>query len=192
MGVEISREEAVKREFIARAIERARAGDYPIVEPKPEDHERDLQWWLRTLDAKAFLFSTNGSAAWLFPTYELRLRPLAKRVVVAFRGATLVDSRNGYELSETAHPSRVYVPLPEVDFRYLFATETLTSCPFKGLARYYGVRAKAGEVTDAFWTYEDLYDRFPANGNASDILKLKGMLSPDPKRLEVTLIDESS
>ena len=77
---------SVKREFIRDAIGRAQAGRYPVVDPTPEDYPKDLDWWLKVFDAKAFLFSENGSATWLFPHYQLKLRPLLKRVVVSFHG----------------------------------------------------------------------------------------------------------
>jgi uncharacterized protein (DUF427 family) len=179
--------ERIKKEFIARAMARAGTGRYPILEPGAEDNGRDLQWWLRALDAKAFLISTNGSAAWLFPHYELRLRPLPKRVVVEYEGETLVDSENGFEFRETAHSSQIYLPPSEVRLPFLFRTDTATFCPYKGMAHYYGVRVKRGEIADAFWCYGEPYDKFPGNGNASDVSRLAGMLAPDPRKLNVTL-----
>jgi uncharacterized protein (DUF427 family) len=183
--------ERVKKEFISRRMERAELGRYPIVDPAPEDNGRDLEWWLRVLDAKAFLFSMNGSAAWLFPHYELRLAPLQKRVVVERSGVTLVDSKKCFEFRETAHASQIYIPPADVSFGYLSESETVTYCPFKGLASYYSVRIDDLELADAFWTYDGPYDKFPDNGNAADIRELSGMLGLDQRKLAVKLVDDS-
>lgn len=181
--------ERVKMEFIHRAMKRAEIGGYPIVEPTPDDNDRDLRWWLRALDAKAFLFSLHGSAAWLFPHYQLKLKPIEKRVVVRFEGQTIASSDACFEYRETAHSPQIYIPRKDVEMKYLFRTETLTFCPFKNLASYYGVRANGKEVVDAFWAYDDVYDKFPDNGNASDVLRLKGMLSPYRNKLDVEVLD---
>jgi uncharacterized protein (DUF427 family) len=37
-------------------------------------------------------------------------------------------------------------------------SETTTTCPFKGEARYFIVRAGGEELSDAAWTYEHPYD----------------------------------
>lgn len=183
--------ERIKSEFIARAMKRAEEGRYPVIEPTAEDNRKNSQWWLRALDGKAFLLSVNGSAAWLFPHYELKLVQFGKRVIIGFGGKTIVDSNKCFEFHETAHPAQIYIPPTEVQFQYLFKTDTVTFCPYKGLAHYYGVRVREHEIADAFWTYDEPYERFPDNGNASDVLRLKGMLSPDKGKLEVTVRDDS-
>jgi uncharacterized protein (DUF427 family) len=183
----LSGAEQVKKEFISRAMKRAEIGRYPILEPTADDNRRDLQWWLRALDGKAFLISMNGSAAWLFPHYELRLQSLQKGVIVECGGEILVDSKNCFEFRETAHSPQIYVPRSEVRLQDLFRTDTATFCPYKGMAQYFGVRVNGEEILDAFWSYDDPYDKFPENGNASDVSRLKGMLCPDPRKLNVTL-----
>lgn len=176
----------IKRDFIRNAIKRAQEGSYPIVEPRREDNEeKDLKWWIRVFDAKAFLFSENGSATWLFPHYELKVKPLDARVVVSFGGTTIVDSRKCVEFYETAHPAQIYIPRSEIDFAFLKPSETHTYCPFKNIAGYYSVEVAGQQVTDAFWYYEDIYDKLPASGNADGILEIRGMLSPDRSKLKV-------
>ncbi len=140
--------ERIKNQFIARAMKRAEEGRYPVIEPTSEDNRKDLQWWLRALDSKAFLMSVNGSAAWLFPHYELKLVPLGKRVLIEIGGETIVDSNKCFEFHETAHSPQIFIPPTEVQFQYLFKTDTVTFCPFKDLAHYYGVRVRDHEIAD--------------------------------------------
>lgn len=175
----------VKREFIRAAIRRATEGRYPVVEPSAEDNSRDLSWWIRVLDAKAFLFSENGSALWLFPHYELKLTPLGSHLSVSYQGVSLVDTDDAYEFHETAHPTQIYVPRAEVDFSHLERSDSLTYCPFKNIASYYNVRVGADVVTDAFWSYEEVYDTLPPSGNGDGIQKIRGMLSFYRRKLDV-------
>lgn len=180
---------SVKRDFIEHAMHRAKEGNYPIVEPQPEDNNRDIKWWIPVFDAKSFLFSENGSSAWLFPHYQLKLTPLERRVKVSFEGATLVDSERCFEFHETAHPTQIYIPRSEVDFTHLRKSESLSYCPFKNIAEYYSVEVNGRRVEDAFWTYENIYDKLPPNGNADGILSIHGMLSPYRSKLDVEVFD---
>jgi uncharacterized protein (DUF427 family) len=41
------------------------------------------------------------------------------------------------------------LPRSEVRPGFLFHTDTLTFCPYKGIARYFGVRANGRELRDA-------------------------------------------
>ena len=176
----------VKRDFILAAMQRAAEANYPIIDPVPEDNARDLGWWIPVFDAKSFLFSENGSASWLFPYYELKATPLRGRVVVSGAGSTIVDSRACFEFHETAHPTQIYIPRSEVDMSLLVESKTQTYCPFKNIARHYSVRGADGEtIEDAFWSYEEVYDRLPTTGRADGILQIKDMLSPYRNRLTV-------
>lgn len=180
--------ERIKYDFIRERIQAAREGAYPVVEPAPADNERPFEWWLPVFDAKAFLFSINGSAAWLFPHYELRLAPLEARVVVRAGSVTLVDSTACLEFRETAHAPQIYIPKSEIDMSYLEKTETVTYCPFKNLADHYRVRTPDGVIEDAFWEYDEVYERFPASGNAADVTKLPGLLAPYREKLDVKVV----
>lgn len=177
----------VKRDFIRSAIKRAEAGNYPIVEPGPDDNARELSWWIRVFDAKAFLFSENGSATWLLPHYELKVTPLRARVVVSFQGKTLVDSTSCLEFHETAHPVQIYIPRSEVDFTHLVKSDTLTYCPFKNIACYYSIHVDDSTAADAFWSYEEVYEKLPPTGKADGILRIKGMLCADRTKLDVSV-----
>lgn len=176
---------AIKRNSIHAAIKRAEEGNYPIIEPTPEDRDRDLSWWIKAFDAKAFLFSENGSATWLFPNMELKAKPVVGRVVVAFEGTRVADSTSCLEFFETPLPGQIYIPRADVDFAHLARSETMTYCPFKNIATYYSVEVDGKTAKDAFWTYDEVYEKLPGNGNADGLLEIKGMLAADSSKLTV-------
>jgi uncharacterized protein (DUF427 family) len=64
---------------------------------------------------------------------------------------------NGVVLAETSRPvlleGNVYFPLENVQQEYLVKTRSWSVCPWKGLARYYTVRAGGQVNKDAAWYY---------------------------------------
>jgi uncharacterized protein (DUF427 family) len=58
-------------------------------------------------------------------------------------------------LFESNLPTRWYIPREDVSVE-LEPTDTLTRCPYKGIASYYAVRRENGEtVKDLIWYYND-------------------------------------
>jgi uncharacterized protein (DUF427 family) len=64
---------------------------------------------------------------------------------------------NGVVLAETSRPvlleGNVYFPPEDVRHGYLARTRAWSVCPWKGLARYYTVRAGGQENKNAAWYY---------------------------------------
>ena len=64
---------------------------------------------------------------------------------------------NGVVLAETSRPvlleGNVYFPPEDVRHEYLARTRAWSVCPWKGLARYYTVRAGGQENKNAAWYY---------------------------------------
>jgi hypothetical protein len=66
---------------------------------------------------------------------------------------------NGAVLAESGHTVKVegnhYFPPESLDRQYLTASQTTSTCPWKGQARYYHVRAGGTTNRDAAWYYPD-------------------------------------
>lgn len=64
---------------------------------------------------------------------------------------------NGVVLAETSHPvlpeGNVYFPPEDVRREYLVRTRAWSVCPWKGLARYYSLRAGGQVNKNAAWYY---------------------------------------
>lgn len=92
------------------------------------------------------------------PEHQVNEIPVDGRMTVEFAGQTLADSRDVVRVEETGHPPRFYFPRSDVQTDHLKRTDTSTTCPFKGNASYFDIRAGEQAVNDAVWSYEDPYD----------------------------------
>ncbi|MGW6701483.1 DUF427 domain-containing protein [Nocardia sp. NPDC055049] len=77
----------------------------------------------------------------------------SRHVRVEIDGVTVADSHSPRILFETGLPARYYLPLTDVRMDLLTASDTHTSCPYKGTADYWNVRVGDTEHTDLVWIY---------------------------------------
>ena len=49
--------------------------------------------------------------------------------------------------------NNIYFPENDVKTEYLFQTETLTRCPWKGMATYFDIKTMENSVKDGAWSY---------------------------------------
>ena len=89
------------------------------------------------------------------PAHKLLQHPFPRRVRAEFAGRTVLDSRRGVLLHETALPPRLYVPEADLDAEAFVPSDHHTRCPFKGEATYRTLRVGDREVENALWAYPD-------------------------------------
>ncbi|WP_194825634.1 DUF427 domain-containing protein [Nocardia sp. XZ_19_231] len=77
----------------------------------------------------------------------------SRHVRVEIDGVTVADSHSPRILFETGLPARYYLPLTDVRMDLLTASDTHTSCPYKGTADYWNVRVGDTEHADIVWIY---------------------------------------
>jgi len=77
----------------------------------------------------------------------------SRHVRVEINGVTLGETRRPILLFETGLPTRYYIPKPDVRMDLLEPTESVTRCPYKGVARYWSARAGDKLVKDIVWSY---------------------------------------
>ena len=111
----------------------------------------------------------------------------SRSVKVVAGGETVAESNEPVLLFEPGHPVRYYLPKADLRLEHLVASDTRTSCPYKGDARYYSL-AGARPVRDVAWSYS-----YPTKECASiagrvcffnervDALYVEGSLVPKPK-----------
>jgi uncharacterized protein (DUF427 family) len=103
-------------------------------------------------------------------------------VRVELEGAVLADAGSSVMVFETGLPTRYYLSRTEVDFGRLIPTDTVTSCPYKGMTSgYWSVRAgqPAGTVhKDLAWSYD-----FPTR----QLLPIAGMIAFYNEKVDIVL-----
>lgn len=109
------------------------------------------------------------------PDHPITIVPEPRRVRVAWRGTTIVDTRAALRLQETSYPPVLYVPRADVAMDLLARTTRSTHCPYKGDASYYSIHVDGSESVDAAWSYEDPYPSMAA---------IRGCLAFYPDRVD--------
>ncbi|HST86636.1 MAG TPA: DUF427 domain-containing protein [Kineosporiaceae bacterium] len=105
-----------------------------------------------------------------------------RRVRVELDGVVLADSSSPIMVFETGLPTRYYLDRTDVNFEHLVATDTVTSCPYKGTtSHYWSVRTPAGITPDLAWAYD-----FPTR----QLLPIAGMISFYNEKVDVFLDGE--
>jgi uncharacterized protein (DUF427 family) len=77
----------------------------------------------------------------------------SRHVRVELDGVVLADSRRPTVLFETGLRPRYYLPKVDVRTDLLEPTDTVTSCPYKGQARYWSARVGERVERDVAWSY---------------------------------------
>lgn len=77
-----------------------------------------------------------------------------RRVRVELDGTLLAESTSPVLVFETGLPTRYYLNRTDVNFAHLVASDTTTSCPYKGrTSGYWSVRAGGRTYPDLAWSY---------------------------------------
>ena len=87
--------------------------------------------------------------------HRIAVSPAGARIRIELEGEPLADSDRALVLREGSLPPRYYLPLDDVRTELLEPTDTTTTCPFKGDARYWSVRVGDDVHADLAWSYAD-------------------------------------
>jgi uncharacterized protein (DUF427 family) len=87
------------------------------------------------------------------PPHKLHFHAFPRRVRAVVAGRTVLDTRRGMLLHETALLPRLYVPEADLDAAAFVGSEHTTHCPFKGDASYRSLRVGDRFVENALWAY---------------------------------------
>jgi len=87
------------------------------------------------------------------PYHRVDVRPSSRFVRVIAGGETIAHTRRAVFLFETGLPTRYYIPAADVRMEFLVPSRKVSTCPYKGQASYWSVRAGDRMVEDAAWAY---------------------------------------
>ncbi len=85
---------------------------------------------------------------------NITIRKAEGKWVVRAGGAVLGETTAALELDETGHAPVIYFPRGDIAMAFLDPSETRSTCPGKGEARYYSIETKSTTLKDAAWSYE--------------------------------------
>ncbi|MBM2623279.1 DUF427 domain-containing protein [Actinoplanes sp. LDG1-06] len=91
------------------------------------------------------------------PRHRVDTMHSSRRVQVLIDGQEVANSTRPVLLFETSLPTRYYLPFADVRTDLLTASETVSRCPYKGVARYWSHPA----LPDAAWSYPDPIAELP-------------------------------
>lgn len=92
-----------------------------------------------------------------------------RHVRIELDGAVLADSSSPVMVFETGLPTRYYFNRTEVNFHHLVPTDTVTSCPYKGMTSgYWSARVGGAVHPDVAWAYD-----FPTR----ELIPIAGLIS---------------
>lgn len=77
----------------------------------------------------------------------------SRHVQVEVGGVVLADTRRPVLLFETGLPTRYYIPKQDVRMDLLEPTDSVTRCPYKGVACYWSGPAGDHLIKDVAWSY---------------------------------------
>lgn len=87
-------------------------------------------------------------------TDHIKIAPATGTWVVRAGGAVIGETSGALELTEGDYPPVIYFPRDDIAMAFLDASDTISTCPYKGQARYYTIVAKSGPIRDVAWSYE--------------------------------------
>jgi len=108
--------------------------------------------------------------------HPITIAPAGGRVIVRWRGRTIVDTRRALELRERGYPPVFYAPREDADMSAFARSAKETTCPYKGRANYFCLRDGQNDDADAVWIYEQ-----PKAGVAA----IKDRLAFYPDKVEI-------
>lgn len=76
-----------------------------------------------------------------------------RHVQVMFGGEVIADTQRPHLLFETWLPTRYYIPQEDIRMEYLYETEHVSMCPYKGTARYWTLRVGDQMLENGAWSY---------------------------------------
>ena len=89
------------------------------------------------------------------PAHKLLMHPFPRRVRAEFAGRTVLDTRRGVLVHETALLPQLYVPEEDIDASLFVPSTHTTHCPFKGDASYRTLQVGDRAAENALWAYPD-------------------------------------
>jgi uncharacterized protein (DUF427 family) len=114
------------------------------------------------------------------PYHRVDVVHSSRHVRVEMLGETIAETSRPTLLFETGLPTRYYIPRMDARMDLLVPSATVTECPYKGRATYFGVRVGSKLARDLVWTYQ-----FPI----PECTKIENLLCFYNERVDAVYVD---
>jgi uncharacterized protein (DUF427 family) len=104
----------------------------------------------------------------------------SRHVRVEVDGHTVAETRRPVLLYETGLPTRYYIPKMDVRMDLLEPTDTVSACPYKGIASYWSITVGDKTYKDYVWAYKRPIPEIP---------KIENLLSFYNEKLDIYVDD---
>ena len=111
---------------------------------------------------------------------HIKVTPSDKTVEVKFAGETIAKSSRALELKEGSYPAAYYLPLEDVNADAIESTNHQTTCPHKGKASYWTLKAGGQTAENAMWGYLNPKD---------DVASIKDHVAFYPSKVSIKVGD---
>ncbi|HXI96844.1 MAG TPA: DUF427 domain-containing protein [Candidatus Acidoferrum sp.] len=118
------------------------------------------------------------------PYHRVDVVNSSRHVKVTVGGVVLAETGRPRLLFETGLPVRYYIPKLDVRMEMLEPSQTISRCPYKGMASYWSVRAAGAEYPDLAWSYKSPIPECPKIENLIAFFNERVDLDVDGERLE--------
>ncbi|KAH7407430.1 hypothetical protein BKA64DRAFT_666557 [Cadophora sp. MPI-SDFR-AT-0126] len=88
------------------------------------------------------------------PYKRIETIPSSREIRIEIDGVVVAKSLQNVFLFETMLRPRFYLDPTMIDWSVLKESETISYCPYKGMANYYHVKVNGKEIEDAVWYYK--------------------------------------
>ena len=133
---------------------------------------RDMDTWYEE-DDEVFVHPRD-------PYHRVDVQRSSRHVRIEMLGETIAETSRPSLLFETGLPTRYYIPRHDVRMDLLVPSDTMSQCPYKGRATYYGVRVGNRLARDLVWTYQYPIPECP---------KIEGLLCFYDERVDAVHVD---
>ena len=118
------------------------------------------------------------------PYHRVDVLNSSRHVKVSVGGEVVAETRRPRLLFETSLPVRYYIPMLDVRMDLLESSDTISRCPYKGVASYWSVRLGGTLHADLAWSYRSPIPECPKIENLIAFFNERVDLDIDEERVQ--------
>jgi uncharacterized protein (DUF427 family) len=93
-------------------------------------------------------------SVWDYPRPP-RMEDCLSTIRIIFSNEIIAETKSAKRILETSHPPVYYIPPEDIKMEYLIPASGKSWCEWKGVARYYSIKARDEAVEKAAWYYPE-------------------------------------